>query len=285
MSESSEFRVDQCWKAQSGEAWVAFESALDAQLGPLGRALLDRLAPRTGERALDIGCGSGQTLLELAERVGERGQVVGVDISDPMVARARERISAAGLRHVEIVLGDAQSQRFDEPFDLEFSRFGVMFFQDPVLAFRNLLQALKPGGRLGFVCFQASEKNEWAEVPLGAVMAAIGSTELPQMFQPDRPGPFFFARQERIRDVLSQAGYGNIVIEPEERKLHFGGASTLEQAVDYATKIGPAARAMADADQALVPACRAALAEALAPLAGPDGVWLRSAHYFVSARR
>jgi len=281
----SEFRADQCWTAQSGDAWVAFEAQLDTQLGPLGRALIDRLAPQPGERALDIGCGSGQTLIELGERVGEAGYVLGVDISEPMVRRARERIREAGFRQVAVELGDAQSYAFPAPFDLEFSRLGVMFFQDAVVAFKNLLGALRSGGRLGFVCFQPRERNEWAEVVLSAVAPVLGLREPPELLQNGRSGPFFFAAPERIRSVLEAAGYGDLVIEAEERKLHFGGARTLEEAVYFATHVGPASRAIAGADPALVPACRDALSAALAPFVSARGVWLESAHYFVTARR
>ncbi len=283
MKSTPEFRADQCWKTQAGDAWVRFEAELDKQLEPLGRGVLERLAPRPGERALDIGCGSGQTLLELAELVGENGHVLGVDISEPMVARARQRVAQAGFKQVAVEIGDAQTHRFDPTFDLQFSRVGVMFFQDSLLAFKNLLAALKPGGRLGFVCFQEREKNEWAEVVLSAVTPVLGLRELPPLYDPDRPGPFYFAQPDRIRSVLEGAGYAEVVIEAEQRKLHYGGASTLEQALDYAMQIGPAARAIAEADPALAPACREALGRALAPHAGPDGVWLGSAHFYVRA--
>jgi ubiquinone/menaquinone biosynthesis C-methylase UbiE len=284
MATVEEPRADQCWKAQAGEAWVARERELDVQLGPLGRAVIERLAPQPGECALDIGCGSGQTLLELAERVGERGEVLGVDISEVMVARARQRVRDAGVPQIRVEVGDAQDYVFPRVFDLAFSRLGVMFFREPVRAFQNVRQALRPGGRLGFVCFQARARNEWAEVLLDAVLP-LTEQELPAMFQPDRPGPFYFGEPERIRSVLTQAGFESLSIEPEERELHLGGAHTLQQAVDYAMQIGPAARVIAEAGAERAPVFRAALEAALARFVVDDGVWLGSSHFYVSARR
>jgi ubiquinone/menaquinone biosynthesis C-methylase UbiE len=281
----SEFRADQCWKTQAGEKWVACERQLDVQLGPLGRALMERLEPRPGERCLDIGCGSGQTLLELAERVGPSGHVLGVDVSEAMLERARARAREAGLAQVDVELGDAQTQPFTAPFDLEFSRFGVMFFQDSEAAFRHLAGALRPGGRLGFVCYQAREKNEWAEVLLQAVSRALGASELPALYREDRPGPFHFADRARLEGLLTRAGFVDVTIEPEERRVHLGGSTTLDEALEYTLQVGPAARMIADAPREQHAACRAAVREALAPFVGPEGVWLGSAHYYVVGRR
>jgi SAM-dependent methyltransferase len=284
MVNSASSSPEQCWKAQSGEAWVRYQRELDAQLGPLGRALIERVLPEPGERVVDVGSGAGQTLLELAERVGPAGRVLGVDVSEPMVERARQRVAAAGLSNVDVVLGDAQEHAFDGSFELVFSRLGVMFFRDPVAAFRNLRSALHPGGRLGFVCFQSRADNEWAEVLLAAVAQVCGREVVPPLLEPDRPGPFFFADPERIRSVLEQAGFGALQLEPDQRALHFGGALTLDQAVDYALNVGPAARVIAEADPALRPRFGEALASAIQPFVSPSGVWLGSAHWLVTAR-
>ncbi|HEV8248037.1 MAG TPA: methyltransferase domain-containing protein, partial [Polyangiaceae bacterium] len=212
-----EFPADQSWQDRGGASWVRQQERIDVQLDPFGRAVLGKLGPQAGERALDVGCGSGQTVLELAELVGPSGRVVGVDISEQMLARARERVRAQGYGAVELVLGDAQTHALPPDQDLEFSRFGVMFFQDSVAAFRNLFAALRAGGRLGFVCWQAMTKNEWAQVLLQAVLPILPKPALPPMLQPDRPGPFYFDSPERISSILSAAGFGSIEIEPFER--------------------------------------------------------------------
>src|SRR5215831_26565 len=132
------------WNGPSGGIWVAQKERLDRQLEGLGRAVMAALAPRAGEHVLDVGCGSGQTTLELADAVGPTGRVVGIDVSQPLLAAASRR---SALAHVSFVCGDAQVHGFDRPFDAIYSRFGVMFFSDPLAAFTSLRRALKPGGR------------------------------------------------------------------------------------------------------------------------------------------
>src|SRR5947209_193330 len=132
------------WNGAAAEIWVAQQERLDRQLDALGNAALEALAPRAGEHILDVGCGSGQTTLQLAGAVGPGGRVVGVDISQPMLAAAEKRKKDAP---VSFLRADAQTHAFDQPFDAIYSRFGVMFFADPVRAFANLRRSLKPRGR------------------------------------------------------------------------------------------------------------------------------------------
>ena len=141
VTSSEEPRADQPWQERSGETWVTFEAQLDAQLDPFGRAVLDKLAPRRGERALDVGCGTGQTVIELAELVGREGHVLGIDVAEPMLARARQRVQNAGLDQVKLERADAATHAFEASFDLAFSRFGVMFFESAVRALKNAHRA------------------------------------------------------------------------------------------------------------------------------------------------
>jgi SAM-dependent methyltransferase len=261
------------------------EARTDAQLGPLGRIVIDRLSPQPGDRVLDVGCGAGQTLLDLAERVGPGGRVVGVDVSDPLVERARERIAQAGVSHAEVVLDNAATARFDRPFDLVFSRFGVMFFQDSVAAFRNLLAALRPGGRLGFVSWQAMDKNAWATVPLAAVRGVAPELPLPELFQPGGPGPFNLSDPVAVRSILEGAGFSQVEVEPREVELVVGGEGTLDDAVDFTLQIGPAARFAAQADPALLPGFRQALSDALSPFATERGIVFVAHILVVTAER
>src|SRR5262245_12673652 len=192
------------WNDQVAAKWVADNDQLDAMLSPLGAAAIDRGAPRAGERVIDVGCGMGQTSLQLAERVGAKGAVLGVDISTPMLERARERARAAGVTQASFENADAQTHSFPPAsFALLFSRFGVMFFADPTAAFTNLGRALKPGGRLAFVCWQPLLQNPWMRDMLGAIAKHV---TLPPPAAPNAPGPFAFGDPARVRGILERAG-------------------------------------------------------------------------------
>jgi SAM-dependent methyltransferase len=273
------------WQDKSGQRWAELQERTDAQIGPFGRAALARVAPAPGERVLDVGCGAGQSTLELAEKVGPAGRVVGVDISEPLLARARERVAAAGHRNVELLLGDAQTVPLPPPpFELLFSRFGVMFFQDAVAAFAHLRAAMRPAGRLGFVCWQAARLNPWADAPLAAVRAIAPTQPLPPMFEQGRPGPFYFADPAFVRDTLVAAGFTDVDVAAHATEMSLGGARTLEEAVDFTLQIGPASRFISEAEPALRPRMAAAIAASLRPFAGANGVVVPAHAWLVTAR-
>jgi ubiquinone/menaquinone biosynthesis C-methylase UbiE len=276
-------RASQSFVEKGGEAWVRMQDRTDALIEPLGRIAIERLGVRAGERVLDVGCGCGQTLLQLAERAGPSGHVLGVDISPPMLARAGER--AADSPTIALALGDAQVYAFaPAAFDAVYSRFGVMFFDDARAAFRNLRAAARAGGRLSFVCWQELAKNPWAARLLEAVMPLLPESALPDMLREGRPGPFFLSDPARLRAILGDAGWKDVSIEPVEMPLHLGGAATLDEAVEYSLQIGPAARAMDGAPEAVRPALEGALRQAIAPFAGARGVFMDGAAFVVGAR-
>jgi ubiquinone/menaquinone biosynthesis C-methylase UbiE len=280
---ASPLRFEQAFRERTGEVWTLLQERTDTQLDPFGRATLEKLGLTAGDQVLDVGCGCGQTVLELAVLVGPGGHVVGVDISEPMLASARERV--AGHAGIELCCANAQTHLFAaDGFDALFSRFGVMFFEDARAAFANLRRALRPGGRMAFVCWQAIAHNPWAELPLRAVLQVLGSAEPPEVFHPDRPGPFHFSDPDRVRAILADAGFADIEIERFNRPLHLGGALTLAEAIAYCRQLGPAARAITDAPAALGPALEAALAGALAPFVSDRGVWMDAAAFIVTAR-
>jgi SAM-dependent methyltransferase len=282
MSPPDRPRASQSFVEKAGEAWVRMQERTDTLIDPLGRIAIERLGVVAGERILDVGCGCGQTLLQLAELAGPSGQVLGVDISPPMLERARERV--AGRPTIALALGDAQAYTFAPgAFDAVYSRFGVMFFDDPRAAFSNLRAAARSNGRLSFVCWQDLAKNPWAARPLEAVMRLLPESAMPDMLREGRPGPFFMSDPARVRAILADAGWKDVSIEPVEMPLHLGGAATLDEAVEYSLQIGPAARAMADAPETLKPALEAALREALAPFASAQGVLLDGAAFVVGA--
>ncbi len=283
MTQTSKMSVS--FQERAGKSWVRFEPKLDVQLAPLGLLAMDALSLREGQRVLDVGCGTGATLIELARRVGEGGRVVGVDSSPPMLARASERIREAAVAAVETLEADAQQYAFQpQAFDAVFSRFGVMFFSDSLAAFRNFRQALRPGGRLAFVCWQRYEDNEWCTLPLRAVERALGRREAPAVLDPNQPGPFHFSDPARLTGLLQAAGFQS-QIEPVSPALQFGGGGTLAEVVEFALHIGPASRVVADAELGPLQEAevRASLSAEFASRWADDGLWLRSAALVVSA--
>jgi SAM-dependent methyltransferase len=269
------------WNDESGPKWVALQQLLDEQIAPLGLAAMERAAVRTGEHVLDVGCGCGQTSLQLAERVGAGGSVSGVDISAVMLERARERATSSGLENVSFTTADAQVHDFEAGrYDLVFSRFGVMFFSDPVAAFANLRSALRPGGRLAFVCWQEVGRNPWMLVP---VMAVAAHVTMPPPPEEGAPGPFAFADPARVRDILAGAGFVDIEVAGREGTLALAGEGDVDAAVDFVVQLGPAGRLFREAHADTQAKLRTAIREALVPYATPDGVVLGCATHVVTA--
>ena len=264
------------WNDVAGHSWAEFQEGLDRQAAPLGRRAMAALAPAQGERILDIGCGSGQTSLELAQAVGAGGSVLGVDLSEPLLDIARRR--AAGVKGLEISQGDVQTFPFAPgAFDGAFSRFGVMFFADPTAAFANIRRALKPAGRLAFVCWRKPDENPIMRLPMEAAGSLVPAPSPPE---PGAPGPFAFANPDRVRGVLAAAGFADVALTPHDDKV---GSGDLETALALALRIGPLGAILRDNPglrESVRPRVRAAFAE----LDGPDGPKLDAAVWIVTAR-
>jgi len=244
---------------------------------------MDRISVKPGEWVLDVGCGCGDTTFELARRVGTTGELTGIDLSSIMLARARESAEDLGLIHVRFINADAQTYAFQtQSFDLLYSRFGIMFFTDPQAAFRNLLRALRPGGRFAFVCWQEFKKNLWAMVPTESVARHI---EVPPSI-PDAPGPFAFANAERLGGILSEVGFHQIAFEESVKDVPVSTSGNLDAAVDFLYQMGPAAAAIRQAGQ---PEKRTvlmdALQQAVAPYQTPQGVHMQAAVWIVTGCR
>jgi SAM-dependent methyltransferase len=267
------------WNGPGGQRWADRQQTQDIVLGPVADILIDRAKPKIGERIIDVGCGAGATAVAFAQKVGPAGHVLGIDISAPMLARARQ-VAPAGMP-VEFMLADATVYPFEPAgFDLLASRFGVMFFAEPALSFSNMRKALKPSGRLAFACWREPRDNPFFMAPLQAVYQHV--PKLPQP-GPDDPGPFSFASQARVNRVLSEAGFTGIEMEPCDLSLDVAVGQGLDAAVQGALEIGPASRALQDQPPEVRAAATASIREALAPFASGQSVLLRASIWIVTA--
>ena len=268
------------WNGAGGQRWADRQPVQDILLQPVADILIDRARIKAGERVLDVGCGSGSTTFAFARAVGPSGHVMGIDISGPMLARARE-VTPKGAP-VEFVLADATVHSFTpENFDLLASRFGVMFFADPALSFANLRKALRPSGRLAFACWREARENPLFMTPLQAVYRHV--PKMPQV-GPEDPGPFSFASQGRVNRILSAAGFSDVAMEPCNLALDIAVGGGLDAAVKGALQVGPAARALADQPREVVAAATQSMREALAPHAKGQTVPLDAAIWIVTAK-
>jgi SAM-dependent methyltransferase len=271
------------WNEVSGPKWVALSDLIDAQIAPIGREAIDRAAPLPGERVLDVGCGCGASSRAAAARVAPDGRVLGVDVSAPMLAHARE--AHAEVAGVEFLRADAQTHAFEAGgFEALVSRFGVMFFEAPEVAFANLRGALTAGGRLAFVCWQPLARNLWMSAPLAAAAEHLPEPLAPP--EPGAPGPFAFADPDRVRRILEAAGFAGVAFESIEGTSAPGGARTPEEAARFLVEMGPTARALRDAgaDDALRERVLGAVARALEAFVADDGVQAPYAAWRVTAR-
>jgi SAM-dependent methyltransferase len=247
--------------SQLAPVWLDLEDRLEEVGGPPGQLAVDRLDLLPGQRVVDLGCGSGRTTLELASRVGPDGEVLGVDIAAEMLARGRERAARSGAGNIEFLHADVQVHDLGQArFDAAYSRFGVMFFTDPVAAFANVRTALRPGGMLSFVCWQGVFDNEWMLVPGAAVASVTGS--LPPMPGPDEPGPFSLADPDRVRAVLDAAGFESLAIEPHADHVVISEARIPEVALT-SIRVGGVREALREADDQTRERALAAIEEAL----------------------
>ncbi len=277
-SASNAAQVDY-WNQAAGLTWARFQEQLDQQIAPLGLAALDALAASSGEQVIDIGCGAGQTTLALASRVGARGAVIGLDISTPLLEVARRRPRASDSSLIEFRQSDVQYDPLESSrYDAAFSLFGVMFFADPVAAFRNVLSALKPTGRLSFVCWRPLAENPWMHVPLEAARSLLPPAS---PSDPTAPGPFAFADPGRVRSILTAAGFSRVAIDSFDTSI---GGADLAQTVDLALRIGPLGATLREQPD-LLPSVVGAVSEALGRYQTPTGVYLPAAVWVVSAQR
>jgi len=267
--------------AHEGKFWVLEAERFDAMNGQFGLAMLEAAGLRSGERVLDVGCGNGQTTLQAGERVAPGGVAVGVDIAAPMLAHARTRAQRAGVDSVQFLEADAQTHAFEPgEFGAVISRFGTMFFEDPVAAFTNLGRAVGSGGRLAIVCWQDVLNSEWTAVIGGAAAAHLG---FPDFGPPGAPGPYAFADRDRLERTVTSAGFGDVTIEAITKPMRMG--DDVEDVIRFFTSLDLVREWFASKPEDKVAQAIDAVREAAAPYAGPHGVVMTGTAWLLTARR
>ncbi len=273
------------WNGDAGARWARNDAIMERLLRPVTEALLDHAGiDASVASALDVGCGGGSQSLLLAQRLGPNGRVVGVDISAPMLAVAEGKRESAGAQSARLSFLQADASRHPfEPasFDLLFSRFGVMFFDDPAAAFSHLRPALRDGGRFAFCCWQSLKENPWAFIPFQAALRHVPPPEKPD---PHAPGPFAFADPERVAGLLSTAGFADVRLESFNAEQRFGEADTLGESVRGLAELGPISRLLADQPDAVRERVFTSMEEALEPYYRDGALVMPTAIWFVTAR-
>lgn len=274
------------WNGRAGESWVRHNSLLEQLLAKPGRECMNLLPLTPAMQILDVGCGCGNQTLELAARLDASSTVIGVDISEPMLGLARELKAAndnAVSAEVQFALGDASESLFDEAsFDAIYSRFGVMFFDEPVAAFSALRNSLKPGGKLGFVCWREPKLNPFFNAPMEAALTVLPA---PAPSAPGAPGPFGLADDNVIQTTLRLAGFKDVSVAPLNLTLSVGAETPFDALFEELIQIGPAAALIAQSDPSLKEKAREAVYNRLTDFyASGQGVSFDANFWLVTAR-
>jgi len=265
------------WNGVSGRAWVDEQRLLDQTYEPIEKMLVEEVAAAGARAVLDIGCGAGATTLAVARSLGSRGQATGIDISSPLIDVARARAKRAAPA-TQFICADAQTHAFaPAQFDLMMSRFGVMFFDDPVAAFTNLRRAAIAGGALRLVVFRSIAENPFMTTAERAAAPLLAN--LPPR-KPNAPGQFAFADAARVRRILADGGWSEVALAPVDIECGFP-ESDLER---FFTRLGPLGQVLRDADEATRQRVIREVRTAFAPYLRGGEVRFNAACWMISAR-
>jgi len=274
----------EAWDGPLFDVYVEYRDLIVGGPTPHGEEALRIHSPQPGDRALDVGCGFGDTTLRLAELVGAEGSAVGVDVAPRFIGTAVAEAEQAGADNVEFMTGDVQVMELPGPFDYAFSRIGAMFFANPVQALRNVRANLTPGGTLCFVVWRSRLDNEWLHRAEGVANQFLEKPE--ETDEPAcGPGPFSMAGADTVTDQFRIAGFEEISLHRCDLPIKIG--NDLDQAVAFNLAIGPAAelvRMSGEKADEVRPEIEERLREALADLEGPDGVMASASTWIIGAR-
>lgn len=275
----------EAWDTVLFDKFCRFREVLTTGLGMHGTAALDRLGPLEGKRVLDLGCGFGDTTQELARRAGPSGEAVGVDAARRFIERAAAEAREASVTNARFEVRDVETDALGGPYDVAFSRMGVMFFANPVQALRNVRSALNPGGRLCVVVWRKREDNPWihaAEIVVKKLVVVPEATDAPTC----GPGPFSMSGADLVSDQLVRAGFERISFERYDADIMIG--RDLDDAIEFALALGPAGeviRLAGEAGEKKKPEVVAALRETLGAFVKPDGVRAPASTWIITASR
>ena len=276
------------WNGNAGKQWASLANNQDTLLGKLGEATMDAAEVSIGQSVLDIGCGSGGSTFEISRRIGSDGTVWGVDISKPMLDIAIARLTSHGIGNVKLSEADVTTFDFENySFDIAFSRFGVMFFEDPVASFSSIANSLKSNGRLAFCCWRSLSKNEWFELPLNVGLKYCNQDNkvdpMDVAGHSYTPGPMAFKDRDLIDTILTDSGFSAISIKDHKSTLVVGSTPTI--AANNLISIGPLSRLILNYDDQIKALIQTELEQQLMQHVTSEGVKLKSNIWIVTARK
>ena len=282
MSEVNKNQKD-FWSGKGGDIWVERQNAMDNMLSPLGEAALNKLNFNEEENVLDIGCGCGHTTLNIAKRIGPSGNVTGLDISEPMLKRAKESAVEMSVTNTSFKCIDVQTEDLgDQIYSAAFSRFGVMFFEDSIAAFKNINKSLISGGYLSFVCWQSPAVNPWQSLFIQEVKKFLDLPSPP----PRSPGPFAFMESEYVSSILEESKFQDITIEGLEAEVNmFSGRSLSDSVKDYISINPVVTQMLKESSENQIAEIVNSGIEAFSPYYSEKGLIFPSATWLVTARK
>ena len=269
------------WSGSGGDVWVDKQSEMDIMLNPLGTSAINKLDLSGVTKIIDIGCGCGATTLEIAQQL-KSGEIIGVDISEPMLDKATQNASDLSLLNASFQVLDVQVDDMPSDYEIAFSRFGVMFFEDPYQAFSNINNSLKENGQLCFVCWQNPSLNPWQSLSIQVIKEFLDLPSPPAK----SPGPFAFEDKNYIKEILDQSNFKDIEIDDNQEDIvMFSGKSIEEACEDYLTINPVVTEMLKNSKEELKDEILQALILKFSQFHNGDGLLFPSATWIVTARK